>query len=97
MTQSIDRRAFLGRGVAVAAAVPFGLDLRTDFKREPLQYNPPVASSFPQTDPALAQEMVGAAHTNLNRVKELLAQQPSLARASYDWGFGDWEDALGAA
>jgi hypothetical protein len=30
-------------------------------------------------------------------VKALVERQPSLARAAYDWGFGDWEDALGAA
>lgn len=41
--------------------------------------------------------MVGASHANLPRVKELLARHPTLARASWDWGFGDWEDALGAA
>jgi hypothetical protein len=41
--------------------------------------------------------MVGVSHSNLVRVKELLAISPNLARASWDWGFGDWEDALGAA
>jgi hypothetical protein len=30
-------------------------------------------------------------------VKELVEARPSLARASWDWGFGDWESALGAA
>lgn len=45
----------------------------------------------------MVREMVGVSHSNLARVKELLAIHPTLARASYDWGFGDWEDALGAA
>lgn len=27
----------------------------------------------------------------------MLERQPSLARASWDWGFGDWETGLGAA
>jgi hypothetical protein len=31
------------------------------------------------------------------RVKELVGQHRTLAKASYDWGFGDWESALGAA
>lgn len=52
---------------------------------------------FPTQPPELAQEMVGASHNNLARVKELLAIHPTLARAAWDWGFGDWEDALGAA
>jgi hypothetical protein len=53
--------------------------------------------SFPSHPLEMAREMVGASHVNLARVKELLAIRPTLARAAYDWGFGDWEDALGAA
>ena len=41
--------------------------------------------------------MVGASHADLNRVRELLKLHPSLAKASWDWAFGDWETALGAA
>jgi hypothetical protein len=41
--------------------------------------------------------MVGVAHGNVARVKELLARHPALAKASWDWGYGDWETALGAA
>ena len=57
----------------------------------------PLPATFPTQAPELAREMVGASHANLPRVKELLARHPTLARASWDWGFGDWEDALGAA
>jgi len=53
--------------------------------------------SFPRQPAALAKEMVGASHANLKRVKELLSQRPALVNASWDWGFGDWETALGAA
>ncbi len=55
------------------------------------------APSFPTQDPALVREMVGVSHGNLARVKELVERQPALARATYDWGFGDWESALDAA
>jgi hypothetical protein len=41
--------------------------------------------------------MVTVAHGNVARVRELLAIRPALANASWDWGFGDWETALGAA
>jgi hypothetical protein len=54
-------------------------------------------SAFPSHPPELAREMVGVSHNNLARVKELLARHPTLSLASWDWGFGDWEDALGAA
>jgi hypothetical protein len=41
--------------------------------------------------------MVTVSHYDLHRVKELVEARPSLARAAWDWGFGDWETALGAA
>ena len=52
---------------------------------------------FPTQPPELTREMVTVSHFNLSRVKELVEARPSLARASWDWGFGDWESALGAA
>jgi hypothetical protein len=53
--------------------------------------------SFPSRHPFLDKEMVGVAHGNIARVKELLGRYPTLAKASWDWGYGDWETALGAA
>jgi len=52
---------------------------------------------FPQVDPKLAQEMVGVCHVNEARVKELVQLKPELVNAVWDWGFGDYETALGAA
>ncbi|MBC7878187.1 MAG: ankyrin repeat domain-containing protein [Anaerolineales bacterium] len=48
-------------------------------------------------DAGLVEEFVGNAHGNLARVKELLAQEPALVNATWDWGGGDFETALGAA
>lgn len=45
----------------------------------------------------LVQEFVGNAHGDFERVKELLAQEPGLVNATWDWGGGDFETALGAA
>jgi len=53
--------------------------------------------AFPTQDPALVREMVGVSHGNVARVRELLSGRPALAKAAWDWGFGDWETALGAA
>lgn len=61
---------------------------------------PPVltaADALPAQDPALVKDVVGASHGNINRVKELVTRQPALARASIDWGFGDWETCIDAA
>jgi len=51
----------------------------------------------PRIDAALVEEFVGKAHGDIARVRELLAQEPALANASWDWGAGDWETGLGAA
>jgi hypothetical protein len=41
--------------------------------------------------------MVGVSHGNFDRVRELVEARPALAKASWDWGFGDWESAIDAA
>lgn len=51
----------------------------------------------PALEAALVEEFVGNAHGNLQRVQELLAQEPALVNAAWDWGGGDFETALGAA
>ena len=48
-------------------------------------------------EPSLVEEFVGKAHGDFQRVKELLDQEPALVNATWDWGGGDWETALGAA
>jgi hypothetical protein len=53
--------------------------------------------SFPAQDPAVVREMVAVSHGNVARVRELVSKRPALARAAWDWGYGDWETALGAA
>jgi len=45
----------------------------------------------------LVQEFVAKAHGDFERVKELLTQNPGLVNATWDWGGGDFETALGAA
>jgi hypothetical protein len=55
-----------------------------------------VTDLFPTQPPELIREMVTVSHFDLKRVKQLVEARPSLARASSDWGFGDWELALGA-
>src|SRR5438046_1925634 len=56
-----------------------------------------VPDTFPQNSPAMVRETVVAAHGNVKRLRELVDAHPALARAAYDWGFGDREDCLGAA
>ncbi len=56
-----------------------------------------VPDTFPHQPPAMVREAVAASHGNVKRIRELVDAHPALARAAYDWGFGDWEDCLGAA
>jgi len=45
----------------------------------------------------IVRDFVANAHGNLERVQELLQQEPMLINAAWDWGGGDWETGLGAA
>ena len=54
-------------------------------------------SAFPAQEPDLVRDVVGVAHRDLVRLRQLVDRQPALANATWDWGFGDWESALGAA
>lgn len=85
------RRSFLGAAVAVGApgALPGSSASWVERERR--------ASAFPQHDPERVAAVVGSSHGNLERVRALVLEQPALAKASWDWGFGDWETALGAA
>ncbi|NNF01790.1 MAG: ankyrin repeat domain-containing protein [Bacteroidia bacterium] len=44
----------------------------------------------------IVQSFVGAGHSNLDKVKELLIEFPNLIYCSNDWGNGDFETAIGA-
>src|SRR3954465_14691064 len=88
------RRSFLCL-LPAAALTPTG-DVAAP-QAPPAPGPPPMPASFPAHDPNLVRDMVGVSHGNVDRVRELLAGKPALANAAWDWGYGDWESALGAA
>jgi hypothetical protein len=47
--------------------------------------------------PTMVQEFVRKAHADLPATKALLAEQPTLLNATWDWGGGDFETGLGGA
>jgi hypothetical protein len=47
--------------------------------------------------PELVKDFVFNAHANLDKVKKMLAAEPGLLNASWDWGGGDFETGLNAA
>ncbi len=83
---SISRRNFVG----LVPVVPF---------LSSAQPSPPPATNvrFPSQDDESVREIVSVSHGNLARVKEMVTARPALARASWDWGFGDWETPIDAA
>jgi hypothetical protein len=96
MNEGISRRdIFLGLGAA-AAAMSFGASA---LSAEPAATEPTNSSwpTFPHLDPKLVAEVVGKSHSDEKRVRELVDAHPTLVNAAWDWGFGDWESALGAA
>jgi hypothetical protein len=56
-----------------------------------------VPPDFPRQDPADVEMVVGASHANIDKVRQLVDARPALAKSAWDWGYGDWETALGAA
>ena len=85
----LSRRSFLHSASLIAIVPGAG----TAWTQGPPRIDP----TFPSHPSTLVREIVGASHGNVARVKELLADRPALARASWDWGYGDWETAIGAA
>jgi hypothetical protein len=96
MAQRWSRRAFVGLTSGFSALGVSVLSTKAWAQSPP---SPPSFASdlFPAQDPALVKEVVGASHRDLKRVQELVGRQPALARASIDWGFGDWEACIDAA
>jgi hypothetical protein len=56
-----------------------------------------VADAPPALDPEAVRTFVADAHGDLDAVRAALAGEPRLVNATWDWGGGDWETALGAA
>lgn len=104
MDSKTSRRTFLGTGLAAGSAALAGIALHPLL----LAQTPPAAPAAspatskapdrgPRLEPDLVESFVRAAHGNLERTKELLARQPALVNATWDWGGGDWETGLGGA
>ncbi len=98
MTIAISRRSFVTAspvaGVSTLFAIHAAQALQADGGDEPTAS---VYDGFPSQDRALVRETVAVSHGNFGRVRELVEASPALAKANWDWGYGDWESALGAA
>lgn len=98
MNDQMNRRGAIRRGagaLGISAVLPSGVVLAAQPAGAVSEGGP--WTGFPQQNPAWVRETVGASHRDEKRVRELVGEHPALANAAWDWGFGDWETALGAA
>jgi hypothetical protein len=96
----VTRKRFLRYGLwATAAAFAGGTRL---FAQTPSSSGSPgappvVPDRGPPIETGLVKQFVIAGHGQLEKVTEMLAAQPALINATWDWGGGDFETALGGA
>ena len=96
---SISRRVLIRSSAFGVLATGFSSILfarsifKTGLDEEPLPKN----ERYPSIRNEIVSEVVGVSHFNLDRLKELVDPRPELVNATWDWAFGDFESAIGAA
>ena len=83
--QVISRRRLL-----LASGATLGLATLGSANQEKPPQPPPLPTE-------LVRAFVGAGHGDLDKVKAMLAENPTLLNATYDWKNGDFESAIGGA
>ena len=96
----MDRRKVLG--VTALGLIGFTLPkpIMASASKRQLQPATPgidIPMHWPNIEPELVSEVVGKSHSDLERVRELVDARPELARCVWEWRFGDFESAIGAA
>jgi hypothetical protein len=106
--KTLTRKNFLLTGSVAAISALFSHRAWSTQSATPAPSSSPAATSGagdlpnfpergPQLDPARVKRFVIAAHVNLPIVQEMLGAEPGLINATWDWGNGDFETALGGA
>lgn len=88
----MDRRSAIGHLAGMTGSVWFGADAVA----RATSHTGGAARPDP-LDRELVKKFVGVAHSDLEAVKQMLAAEPHLVNATWDWGGGDFETALGGA
>jgi hypothetical protein len=87
MDNLTSRKDFLKKGLLLSAGISFAPNLVFSQNKE----------TPTSIDPKIVNEFVNVAHSDFDKVKQMLTEQPLLLNAAWDWGNGDFETALGAA
>lgn len=97
---TFERRRFLKRSaLGFIGITTFGYASASE-TLHPVTHSPgsePLFYRYPSMNDSMVSSVVGASHFDFDKVKQMVTQRPELAKAAWDWGFGDWETALGAA
>ncbi|MFL6310815.1 MAG: hypothetical protein ACJ71W_01810 [Terriglobales bacterium] len=108
---AIDRRTFVTLSAATAGLVLYpdtllfgqtstGITANQTSTASQVAASPAATKPAPRPDPLkpeLVKEFVIAAHVDLDKTKALLTETPALLNATWDWGAGDFEMAIGGA
>lgn len=97
MNPHVTRRDLFRAGTQGALIAAFAGGPNASVRADPQKEAGKLWAGFPRQDQKLVAELVGVAHFDEKRVKELVKGYPELVNACWDWGFGDWESPLGAA
>jgi len=96
----MNRRCFLMHTAVVAAATAVN-GVEPTMAQTPTKDPTPEKKAIPDRPPRIDAELVKAfviaGHGDLAKVEEMLKQEPRLINATWDWGGGDFETALGGA
>ena len=95
MTYTCSRRTLLGWVPLGVAGILGAAYIRPAVAQD--DYEVPIRDYFPSGNPKLVADTVLYAHSSVEKVAALVAARPALSNANIDWGFGDWESAIGAA
>jgi hypothetical protein len=97
----MNRRSFLAHSLTAAAVVGTGaLAIAQTSPSAPLPNTTAKPAEIKRRPPLAGDtvfEFIRAGHGDLPKVKKMLAEEPMLINAMWDWGAGDWETALGGA
>ncbi len=77
--------------VLLQAASPAPTGSQQPVPQRPVPQRPPALAS------TLVNEFVRKGHSDLAGTKTMLAEEPALLNAAWDWGGGDFETAIGGA
>jgi hypothetical protein len=87
-SRHVDRRQFLSH---TTSGLLVFTPLVAAAQQQPIPKRPPALAAD------LVRDFVQKAHADLAGTKALLADQPALLNATWDWGGGDFESAIGGA